>query len=362
MPLEKLGRYEILGELGKGSMGVVLRAYDPAIDREVAVKTISLSADYDPEQKDRLVKRLRREAKAAGRLSHPGIVIIHDVGEALGRFFITMELIEGKTLAKALKDSEQISIERVGEIISQIADALDYAHEVGVIHRDIKPSNIMLMPDGKVKLTDFGIAKLPLTSLTGEGRVVGSPSYMAPEQVRGRKIDGRADVFSLGIITYILLTGEKPFKGDDVSEVIFKIVNEDPRPPSELNSTIPTDLDYIVSRALAKKVENRYDTAGELADAFIDTISSDGRSADTPAEISISDDPSESSEDSITDLNRREPVVLSSQGEPMVRASRASSPANPTETSAVDRIFRDMTSKLRDNAQTTSKSSRKRRK
>lgn len=278
MEIGKLGRYEIIDEIGRGSMGVVYRAVDPLIEREVAIKTVPVGWGVDPERRASYLSRLRREALAAGRLNHPNIVVVYDVGEEGETFFIAMELLKGQSLDKALRSGKKFTVSDIANLLSQVADALDHAHARQVIHRDIKPSNLFQTEDGMVKVTDFGIAKLPLTSLTGEGRMVGSPSYMSPEQVRGDKVDGRTDVFSLGVVMYILLTGKKPFGGGEVPEIVYRIIHEDPPPPSKICPTLPESVDLPVIKALAKDPAMRYATAGAFLEAFRGAVTNSGTS------------------------------------------------------------------------------------
>ena len=238
--VHKLGRYEILEELGRGAMGTVYRARDPKIDRIVAIKTVTvLGGDADGGE---YRKRFFREAQAAGRLSHPGIVTIHDVGEeeSTQTPYIVMEYIAGPMLETFLSGSaqERQAVDTTLELMKQIAEALDYAHSQGIVHRDVKPANIIVTPEGRAKITDFGIAKLVLTQFTMPGETLGTPSYMSPEQATGDPVDGRSDLFSLGIILYRMLAGEKPFTGDTPTAVTFKIAYKDPVPATQVNPSL----------------------------------------------------------------------------------------------------------------------------
>ncbi|MCI0403015.1 MAG: protein kinase [Acidobacteria bacterium] len=268
--MENLGRYQIKKELGRGAMGTVYRAYDPKIDRVVALKTISISG-LNPAEEEDFRKRFVREAQAAGKLSHGSIVTIYDVGEeeTSRTPFIVMEFIEGTTLEEFAR-GERLPLERALELAEQVAEALDYAHERGIVHRDIKPANIIITPDGRAKITDFGIAKLVQTQFTQPGQVLGTPAYMSPEQLSGGSVDGRSDLFSLGVILYWLLTGDKPFPGDTTTAVSFKVVYKDPILPSELNPTLGAEYDYVVLHALAKNAAQRYQRGHELADDLED--------------------------------------------------------------------------------------------
>src|SRR5271169_3192184 len=261
MSLQKIGRYDITGELGKGAMGVVYKATDPNIGRTVAIKTTRLDAHgLDTED---LLRRFRNEARAAGTLNHPNIVTIYDAGEQDGVFYIAMEYLEGETLHGLLSQHRSLPVEKVIDIVRQVCAGLDYAHAHGVIHRDIKPANIMLAASGAVKVMDFGIAKAGGT-VTATGQVLGTPNYMSPEQVKGKPIDGRSDLFSVGVLLYEMLTGEKPFDGQNVTTIIYKIVSENPIPPRELDVTIHPGLSAVVTKALAKAPDERYQTGAEL--------------------------------------------------------------------------------------------------
>jgi len=261
----KAGRYEILGELGRGAMGVVYRATDPVIGRTVAVKTIRLSEEGTGLSRPELLSRFQTEARAAGLLTHPNIVVVYDAGEENGLFYITMELIEGKSLQALLDSGHSFPVPRVLRIMEQTCSALQFAHERSIVHRDIKPANLMLTADDTVKVTDFGTAKiLQFGTVQQTTHVMGTPSYMSPEQVKGRPVDGRSDIFSLGVLLYEILTGEKPFPGQSITTVIYKIVNEEPIPPRTLNPSLHQGLSDIVMRALAKEPEVRYQSCREL--------------------------------------------------------------------------------------------------
>ncbi len=264
----QLGRYEIVAELGRGAMGAVFRARDPKIDRTVAIKTIAVPAgaamDFEHYR-----QRFFREAQAAGRLSHPGIVTIYDVGEdeAAHTPFIVMECVEGKSLDRLVAASPSGALPRAStlELMQRIAEALDYAHGHGIVHRDIKPANIMVTSAGQPKIADFGIAKLALADTTLPGHVVGTPAYMSPEQLNGKTVDGRSDLFSLGVIAYWLLTGVKPFDGDTLTEICVQVVTKEPAPPSEMAPGLSIHFDYVLSRALAKDPALRYQRGSEFA-------------------------------------------------------------------------------------------------
>ncbi len=267
-PGEKIDRYEIWGELGHGAMGVVYKGRDPLIDRPVAIKTIRFDRLYGEEETRGLKERFLTEAQAAGKLAHPNIVTIFDVGEDRGLSYIAMEYVEGEVLSRYAGQGRLLPVAEVFRAVSQAAEALDFAHQRGIVHRDIKPANIMRTAEGLVKVMDFGIAKLPSSTLTQTGSVLGTPSYMSPEQIRGEELDGRSDLFSLGTILYELLTGTKPFKGDSLPALTYQITTEDPPPASQLNPRVPSELDEILRRALAKNPDDRYPRGKELSQAL----------------------------------------------------------------------------------------------
>jgi len=263
MPLKNLGRYEVIEELGRGSMGVIYKAFDPLLDRLVALKTVPL--DLSREEAEAFERRFQREARSAGRLNHPNIVTIHDVGKTDSVAYIAMEFLQGRSLRHILDSGVVLPIERVVDIAVQVAEGLAFAHESGIVHRDIKPPNIMVLENGAVKITDFGIALIPSGSRTLAGTVFGSPKYMSPEQVVGREIDGRSDVFSLGAVLYEMVTGFAPFFGGDLEAVLYQVINEMPAAPTSRNKALPPAFDFIVTRALAKHPDDRYASARALA-------------------------------------------------------------------------------------------------
>jgi serine/threonine-protein kinase len=264
---KQFGRYEIVGELGRGAMGVVYKARDPQIDRLVALKTVSLRGQ-EPEEAAEFRQRFRNEAQAAGRLHHPGIVSIFDVGEETqtGEPYIVLEYVAGESLNKILTREKKLPLAKALQLAAEVAEALDYAHTQGVVHRDIKPGNILVTEAGRAKIADFGIAKLNLARLTVPGRVLGTPAYMSPEQLAGDPTDGRSDLFSLGVILYAMVTGHSPFQGDSATTVSFKVANREPLPPSALDLTLPPELDAVISCAMAKNPGERYQSGAELAD------------------------------------------------------------------------------------------------
>src|SRR5947209_1887063 len=261
MSIQTVGRYEITGELGRGAMGVVYKALDPTIGRTVALKTMRL--DVHGLDAQEMVRRFQNEARAAGVLNHPNIVTIYDAGEQDGIFYIAMEFIEGTTLHELLAEKRVLPTDEVVQLSRQICRGLDYAHSNGIVHRDIKPANIMITANGTVKIMDFGIAKSG-GQVTNTGQVLGTPNYMSPEQVKGKQLDGRSDLFGLGVILYEMLTGEKPFVGQNVTTIIYKIVNETPITPRDLDVTVHPGLSAIVIKALAKTPDDRYQTGADM--------------------------------------------------------------------------------------------------
>ena len=261
----KAGRYEIVGELGRGAMGVVYRAVDPVIGRTVAVKTIHLSEEGTGMTRPDLLQRFQTEARAAGLLAHPNIVVVFDAGEEDGLYYITMELVEGKSLQAMLDGGQTFPLSRVLRIMEQACSALQFAHERNIVHRDIKPANLMMTGDDTVKITDFGTAKiLQFGTVQQTAHVMGTPSYMSPEQVKGKTVDGRSDIFSLGVVLYEMMTGEKPFPGQNITTVIYKIVNEEPVPPLSVDPAIHPGISCAVMKALAKDPDKRYQSCREL--------------------------------------------------------------------------------------------------
>ena len=265
--LDHFGRYKILGSLGKGAMGMVYKGLDPAIDRPVALKTIRVDQIFEPGEVNELRERLDREAKAAGKLSHPNIVTIYDVGEDGNVQYIAMEFLRGNTLETLIRNGLNWDYKTISRVVMQVCDALEYAHENGIVHRDIKPANIMILEGYKVKVMDFGIARLDKSaSVTHTGTALGTPNYISPEQLKGQMVDRRSDIFSLGVVFYEILTSQKPFKGETISALIYSILHTEPIPPSEVNLDVPRIFDKIIAKALVKDPDLRFQRAGDIAD------------------------------------------------------------------------------------------------
>ena len=280
----QLGKYVIRRELGKGAMGVVYEGFDPLIERTVAIKTI-LPAQLGSEEAGNVLARFKREAQAAGRLNHPGIVAVYDYGEEIADddrtlvagavaaqeprrvAYIAMEFVKGRELRDFFEANERFALKDVERLMGEILDALGHAHAHGVVHRDMKPANLIVLPDGKIKIADFGIARVEKSELTQVGTVMGTPAYMSPEQFMGQLVDGRSDIFSCGVILYQFLTGEKPFTGNSTT-IMFKVLHEEPLPPSLLNVALPPAFDLVVKKAMAKNPDDRYQSAKEFAQAI----------------------------------------------------------------------------------------------
>lgn len=349
--MERIGRYQIVSQLGRGAMGVVYRALDPKIGRELAVKTIKLRDHADPREIGGLRRRLFREARSAGRLSHPGIVTIYDADEQDGVAYITMELVEGRNLAEARIYETEFSqrLEFISNFLAMAGSALDYAHDKGIVHRDIKPANIMLTPRG-IKIMDFGVARIASSELTQTGTMIGTPNYMSPEQVRGVPTDGRSDQFSLGVIVYELLTGRKPFEGLNVNATLYKLVNEEPASPQGHDPGISPALERVVLRSIAKSPEDRFDSCSEFAYAVAEVAK--GGASLVPPKLPVVL-PTGAGDDDTADLDRtvsvvdetaddiKRPAALGLPGpaidQPGPRTTRASGAIVPTGEKAVKR-------------------------
>ncbi len=261
-----LGRYEVEKELGKGAMGIVYLGKDPKISRVVAIKTMALSQEFEEDELEEVKQRFFREAETAGRLNHPNIVTIYDAGEEHDLAYIAMEFLKGHDLARYCKADNLLPMETVISIVKRSAEGLDFAHQQNVVHRDIKPANIMYEPESdSVKITDFGIARITDSSKTKTGMVLGTPSYMSPEQLAGKKVDGRSDLFSLGVMLYQMLCGSLPFKADSMASLMFKITNEEAPDIRTIKQDIPADLAAILNKAMTKDADARYQRGSELA-------------------------------------------------------------------------------------------------
>jgi len=262
--ISMLGRYEILAELGQGAMGTVYKARDPLLDRIVAIKTVNLT--LPKEEVAEYEARFYQEAKAAGQLSHPNIVTVYDIGKSEKLAYMAMELLDGRELRSMLASRTAIPVPQALDIAAQVGEGLQYAHERGIIHRDIKPANIMVLTDGAVKITDFGIARMRNNEVkTMTGMILGSPKYMSPEQVAGKRADPRSDIFSLGVVLYEMLTGTSPFVADNIHGVMYQTLNFNPPAPKTLNPELPDVLNFISAKALAKNLDDRYQRARDFA-------------------------------------------------------------------------------------------------
>lgn len=300
--VRRFGRYEIQRVLGRGGMGTVHLAQDPLIGRTVAIKEIRLDSSDDEEGRREIEERFRREFRAAGKLSHPNVVTIFDVGQGGGSYFIAMEYVEGMSLAERLKKEPKPPHPELCKLASQIASGLDYAHANNIVHRDIKPGNVLLTRDGRPKITDFGLVKMLTSELTMTGTVLGTPAFMSPEQVMGSNVDGKSDQFSFAVILYLMLTGDQPFAAEHPSAILYKIVHEPPPRPQELNIQLPTAVDEIILRALSKKPEDRYPDCSTLANelsAVLEPTASQG-TVSVPQQDPTSDAPPPTAQKSTT--------------------------------------------------------------
>jgi serine/threonine-protein kinase len=267
-PLEerkRIGRYQVLGVLGRGSMGIVYKAKDPKLNRLLAIKTVRFLDEFDEDVIEDIKKRFFREAEIAGRLSHPSIVTIHDIGEDGDLTYMAMEFLEGISLEKFVTRDRLLPLARVVHVVASVARALEFAHGAEVIHRDIKPANIMLLEAGGIKVTDFGIAKAISSSRTKTGVILGTPNYMSPEQIMGQKIDPASDIFSLGIVFFQLLTGELPFQGDNLSSLLYEITQKKHPKLQNFRRKLPLVMDQVMDKFLAKNPRERFKSAGDAA-------------------------------------------------------------------------------------------------
>jgi predicted Ser/Thr protein kinase len=282
MQPETLGRYRIVKELGRGAMGCVFLAHDPSIDRKVAIKTIQIFSGLPEDERGEARERFLQEARSAGKLSHPGIVTVFDVGEQDGVPYLAMEYVEGTTLDAFCRAENLLPVKTVVELVAGAAAALDYAHRSRIVHRDIKPANLMRVGETRVKVMDFGLARGAEAQASQEQALFGTPSFMSPEQIRGQELDGRSDLFSLAAVLYQLLTGEKAFAGDSVSSIIYRVVNETPRDARHVSARIPAPLAAFLDRALAKERDARYPSGEAFAAAL---RAAAGVAGEAPAEI-----------------------------------------------------------------------------
>ena len=317
----RLGKYTIRRELGKGAMGVVYEGFDPLIERTVAIKTI-LPSQLSGEESTNVLARFKREAQAAGRLNHPGIVAVYDYGEEVADedhtmvageqaqarqrvAYIAMEFVKGRELRDFFEANERFALKDVERLMGEILDALAHAHAHGVVHRDMKPANLIVLADGKVKIADFGIARVEKSELTQVGTVMGTPAYMSPEQFMGQPVDGRSDIFSCGVILYQFLTGEKPFTGNSTT-IMFKVLHEEPLAPSLLNVALPAAFDLVVKKAIAKNPDERYQSAQEFSQAIKATLGA--TAANGPASLLVDPDRTELSLPPVLPVAARAPV------------------------------------------------------
>ncbi len=329
---QKIGKYEIQGILGRGGMGVVYKAFDPAIHRQVAIKTITKSA-MDPSELQYAIARFRHEAQAVGRLTHPRIAAIYDYGEDEDLAYIVMELVNGRSLYDHLQNKAKFELSEIGEIIRQLLDGLGYAHAQGVVHRDIKPSNLLINDDGRIKISDFGIAHIDTSSLTQVGEIMGSPGYMSPEQFTGDEPDSRTDIYAAGVIAYELLAGRKPFTGSNV-EIMRQVISERPPNPSQFNPLISAQLDWAVHKALAKKREERFQSAREFALGFVQGIAASVRASKSGPQLA-DDVPTQRLDPKLVSAAR----VVAGLTLPGGRGSSGSAPATPESVPPVAPLF-----------------------
>src|SRR5258706_2195946 len=325
-PPAKVGRYDTRRELGSGAMAVVYGGWDPSIQRRVAIKTIRRD-QLDGAEADEVIARFEREAQAAGRLSHPNIVSIYEIGEDAGVAFIAMEFIEGRELKDYFDKNERFSLPEVAWIMTQLLDALEHAHRNGIVHRDIKPGNIILA-DGTVKVADFGIARIESSNLTQAGMILGTPSYMSPEQFMGQTLDGRSDLFSAGVILYQFLTSEKPFAAAQTTTIMHKVLQVDPPPPSEINVQVPRQFDALMRKALATRPEDRFQSAREFADA-VRAAAANRSPVAAPPTASASVDATMAAHADRTVVRRR-PALPGSTAPPAAASSQAVKPKSKT--------------------------------
>jgi serine/threonine-protein kinase len=322
---DMLGKYELKGVLGKGAMGTVYEGFDPIIARRVAIKTVRLP-DADDEEAQEELARFKREAQAAGRLTHPNIVAVFDYGETPEIAFIVMEYVDGGTLKGVLDKGERFQVAEAVRVMEGVMAGLQFSHDRGVVHRDIKPANIMLTKGGEVKIADFGIARIESSSMTQAGTMLGTPSYMSPEQFMGQTVDSRTDLYSSGVMLYQLLTGEKPFEGG-LTAIMHKVLNTEPPPPSALSVTVTPAMDAVVRKAMAKRPEDRFTTANEFAAALRDALN--GKSEGTGKFSLATDDFGDGEATMVAPRRAAGPVAApaATHAMPLPQASAAAAPA-----------------------------------
>ncbi|MFO1026595.1 MAG: serine/threonine-protein kinase [Acetobacteraceae bacterium] len=279
--LEKLGKYEIKRVLGRGAMGVVYEGWDPTIQRVVAIKTVPIS-DTDDEETREAIARFRREAQAAGRLTHPNIVSVFDYGETNELAYIVMEFVNGPSLKEVMGKNDRFALPDVVKIMQDVLAGLEHSHEQGVVHRDIKPANLMLTSTdrsrARIKISDFGIARIESSSMTQAGVMMGTPTYMSPEQFMGQTVDPRTDIYACGVLLYQMLTGERPFEGG-LSAIMHKVLNTEPIPPSQLSVNVTPALDTVVKKAMAKRPAERFQSAHDFSEALVTAVRAPGAAA-----------------------------------------------------------------------------------
>ena len=339
---KSFGRYQVLGVLGRGSMGVVYKAKDPVIGRLLAVKSVPETLGLDTGKKQEYVKRLIQEAKAAGNLQHPNIVTIFDAGESELGPFIAMEYLDGVTLKEVLSSGKKLTIPQLVEIVRQVGEGLDYVHQRDIVHRDIKPANLMIVENNLIKIMDLGIARLPFSDLTREGRLVGSPSYMSPEQLQGEKLDGRSDLFSLTVVVYQAATGKKPFPGQNIQEICWRIIHDEWVPASKVEPEVSPEFEAVLHKGLAKKREDRFQNGKEMFEAMRKLMGE--RPAPRPEKIQ---ETKPKPKEAATRVSMPSP---SPAGQPKVQAAPnepsvydESSSLTTSSESEIDDIFRDLT-------------------
>jgi serine/threonine protein kinase len=319
-------------------MGIVYKGRDPKLGRLTAIKTIRFTDDFDEDQVEKIKEQFYREAEVVAKLSHPNIVTIYDVGEDLELSYLAMEYLEGESLEKYAERGSLLAIRKCLDVVGQVCDALDYAHSRGIVHRDIKPANIMILKNGLVKVTDFGIARATATSKTRTGVIKGTPYYMSPEQISGMRVDGRSDIFSLGVVFYQLMTGELPFGGENLAAIMYQITSVPHDPPTKYNPKIYKAAVAILDRALEKKLEKRYHNAKQMGDHLrllgqkLDEVKFKAKRQERPEPAAASPAPAVSSSPEPAAASPAPPASSTPEPEPVSPAPAAKSP-EPVTTS-----------------------------